>query len=261
MIPQSQRFVSGNGANGGLSNNGSKHYALTESAMKNNNIASMPADETTNFTLKSNWLFNQLPQSMHQSGNGGNVLDWRDKKNCACLPKVYYKSGQSKANTRSSTNKNILYQSVNKQSPTDPTGNSKLPTTIEPPKCFCQQYCPSGNAFIKRLSNAEIEQMQLNGNRMSSILNTHGNDPMKGNIDENDDDDDDDEFTDVDFRKSVIRINNIYNSCRDIHVVYGNGSGNVAHALASSEDNNHLLMDSQRDVEPTSDFSSHGINL
>lgn len=65
---------------------------------------------------------------------------------------------------------------------------------------------------VRRISNTEIEHLQARGT-ISPLPE-----------DDADTDNDDGDEDDVDFRKSIIRINNIYNSCRDMNNGHTNDS-------------------------------------
>lgn len=203
LIPQ--RIVGGNSS---LQHYNALH--MTDSTPKNNNIVNAHCGNNHNCNAKSSWLFNQTPTN-------SSVVEWQDKKNGVCLPKVYYKGcGNSTCSTTmvpppsstatTTTSKFFLYEPIDMQM-------KKLasPQEIGKKSCCCHQLTKNlsknslrDNNDIRRMSNTEIEQMHLRGT-ISPLA--------EDDADEYDDADEGDE----DFRKSIIRINNIYNSCRDVN--------------------------------------------
>lgn len=168
------------------------HYNALNSAVdgltKNNNVINTNCSNN-NLNTKTTWLF--TPTTMITNPNA-TTNDLNETKSIVCFPKVCYKNGA----TTNVPSMHLLYESV---SNTD---------TIEKNVC-CQQENLNRKKInqklyenqMKRLSNAEMEFMQTR----RSIT------PLT----ESDADEGGDEEGEVDFRKSIIRINNIYNSCRD----------------------------------------------
>lgn len=210
MIPQ--RIVTGNGS--------VHHYNalhLADQSMKNNNLMNANnGNINTNWATKSSWLFTASPATIKNDA----IVEWQDKRNCVCFPNVYYKNNNSMPTikttttvattvssplaTNSTNNKNVLYQPIAASD-----GHSHLNGNKN---CGCQQV--SGKRFslngdFRRVSNTEIQRMNVNG--IGPVL-TECEKLADCHLDEDGDDDDD-----VDFKKSIITINNIYNSCRDIH--------------------------------------------
>lgn len=211
MLPQ--RIVGGNGS--------VQHYntlhATDTTVLKNNNVvnAHCGANNNNNWNTKSTWLFSQTPAN--GNGNGSSVVEWHgDRKHCMCLPKVCYKNGSA---TNGSTvitkaakhSKNFLYDMS-----TDDARDAE--------KTCCCQPLSNNNQLrlqqridndVRRITNTEVEHMHACGT-ISPL-------PESDDVDGNDDGDEDD----VDFRKSIIRINNIYNSCRDMNNTYVNDSDKI----------------------------------
>lgn len=169
------------------------HYNALNSAVdgltKNNNVINTNCSNN-NWNTKTTWLF--TPSTMITNSNA-TTNDLNETKSIVCFPKVCYKNGT----TPTVPTMNLLYENV---SNTD---------SIEKNVC-CQQANNLNRKILKqklnenqmkRLSNAEVELMQTK----RSIT------PLT----ESDGDEGGDEEGEIDFRKSIIRINNIYNSCRE----------------------------------------------
>lgn len=214
MIPQ--RIVAGNGS--------IHHYNalhLVDQSIKNNNVVNANnGNINNNWTTKSSWLFNPSPPTVKNDA----IVEWQDKRNCVCFPSVYYKGNNSMSmiktttatpatasaptTTTNSTNKNVLYQPIGVQ-----LIAQDAHTHLNGRNCSCQQSTRKRfavNGDFRRVSNTELQRMNMNG--IGPVLTE-----CEKNIDSSLNDDDDDDNDDVDFKKSVITINNIYNSCRDIH--------------------------------------------
>lgn len=202
MIPQ--RIVTGNGS--------VHHYNalhLVDQSIKNNNVMNANnSNINNNWTTKSSWLFAGTPQSIKNEA----IVEWQDKRNCVCFPNVYYKNNNSMSTiittmatpttatgpaTTNSGNKSVLYQPI------------AVASDLNGKNCGCQQSMRklTLNGDYRRISNTQLQRM----NGIGPVL-TECEKPIDNNLNDNDDDDD----GDVDFKKSIITINNIYNSCRDI---------------------------------------------
>lgn len=184
--------------NNGTSASGHPYNALhaMDDAPKNNNVLNSQFTNN-NWNPKSTWLFDPAVAST----NATMTNDPNEKKQCVCFPKVCYKMGNHTTTGTTATSgpaKKLLYESV---ASTDDIAKSG----------YCQ---PVTNSLANpigatenratRLSNTELEYMQT---RRSVTPQT-----------ESDADDVGDAEGEVDFRKSIIRINNIYNSCREANI-------------------------------------------
>lgn len=217
MVPQ--RII-GTGTGSIQQHNNTLH--MTDTAiLKNNNVVNAHCATNNNWNgTKSPWLFNQT--AVIGNNNGTSVVEWRDdRKHCMCLPKVCYKNGHATNGSAiimktAKHSKNYLYDMV----PDDARD-------MEHTCCCCQPLSNNNNKQqqlksqqrnengVRRISNTEIEHMYARG-AISPL--------PEGEDDDNDDGNDDGDGDDVDFRKSIIRINNIYNSCRDMTHAHANDS-------------------------------------
>lgn len=201
------------------------HYnALgTLDSARNNNVAKNCGNGCRQWGNRTTWLFNKaLAAGSNKSRStaagvaskaattttvktaseaGG---DWRSSKNIPNCPKVYYNNDHGTTvqlqSTKGASNKNVYFQPVASDITTDDISK----------KCCCQQYqnnFPTAgsnlvggetNGVPRRLSNTDLEQLQQQQQQQNGSING-----------------DDDSLSDVDFRKSIIKINNIYNNCRD----------------------------------------------
>lgn len=177
--------ASTNGVTGRIHNYNALNTAV-DGLTKNNNVINTNCSNN-NWNSKTTWLFS--PATVIQNPNSN---DLNEKKSFVCFPKVCYKNGT----TTNVPPMNLLYESV--------------ANTDQVEKNVCCQQANINRKKInqrinenksKRLSNAEIELMQTR----RSIT------PLT----ESEADEGADEEGEVDFRKSIIRINNIYNSCRE----------------------------------------------
>lgn len=207
MLPQ--RIVGGSGS--------IQHYntlhATDATVLKNNNVVNAHCGaNNNNWNMKSTWLFSQTPAI--ENSNGSSVVEWHgDRKHCMCLPKVCYKNGKT-------TNGSVVITKHSKNFLGDMASDETRDATQT---CCCQplsnNYQPKSQQRIdndvRSILNTEVEHMHAGG----TISPLPENDGDGGNDDGDEDD--------VDFRKSIIRINNIYNSCRDMNNGHANDSDEI----------------------------------
>lgn len=212
LIPQ--RIV-GHGSGSTVHHPAHYNALSTLDSSKNNNVAKNCGDGCRQWGQKTTWLFSKAsstgssksrsapseatPKASTTTTVSDASGDWRSSKNIPTCPKVYYNNDHGTAvqlhQTKGTSNKNVYFQPIAAESTTDDISK----------KCCCQQY---QNNFLtanmigsdttgvpRRLSNNDLEHLQQQQN---------------GSING-----DDDSLSDVDFRKSIIKINNIYNNCRD----------------------------------------------
>lgn len=230
-----------------------QYNALTViDSSKNNNIGKKCDNGCKQWGAKSSWLFNRNSASAANTSRGLSTVtaatatpanDWRSTKNIPNCPKVYYNNDQAAVAVASNankitTNKNVYFQPVNQQVPMA-TSHDDISKN-----CCCQQY---QNNFLgtnhitnlngtRRLSNTDLEQIQLgSGTSLGSGVGGGSCGVCSGSVNG-----DDDSLSDVDFRKSIIKINNIYNSCRD--AVYGN-SQSKGFSMADANEEKYSLVD------------------
>lgn len=233
MLPQ--RIVGGNGS--------IQHYntlhTTDNTILKNNNVVNAHCGGNNNWNKKSTWLFSQTPVI---GNNSSLVTEWHgDRKHCICAPKMCYKSGHT-------TNDSAIITKTEKH-----TKNFLCETAADDGKdgektCCCQ---PSTN-------NNQLQSHQRIDNDMQRISNTEV-ELMHGRVtisplpedDDCDDCDDGDEEDDVDFRKSIIRINNIYNSCRDMN----NGHANDSEKIVFMNNTHHQLCHNNSMTKMTNDIN------
>lgn len=247
LLPQ--RIVGGNGS--------IQHYNtlhMTDNgALKNNNVVNAHCGGSNNWNAKSSWLLNQSPVIGNQ--NGSTVVEWRgDRKHCICLPKVCYKNSNTTNGSANITRTlkhsiNSLYDMVSDE-------------TKEPEKSCCCQPIPHNNQLksqqridndVRRILNTEVERMHARGT-ISPLPENDADD----DDDDDDEDNDDGDQDDVDFRKSIIRINNIYNSCRDMN----NGHAHEADKILFTNSAHHQLChNAMKTPATTTTKSANDINL
>lgn len=181
MIPQR---ISGNGS---LQHYNALHLTDTVASMKNNNIVNGNCVGTianVNWSSKSSpWLLNQMPTTTN-----GSMVEWQDKKNIMYC-KANHLANCTTTKIPNASSKNVLYEPICTQ--TKMCDSSDISHN-----CCCQ-------SLRKNLSKSN-----LNDNELRATIST---------LPEDDDDDCGGDEGDEDFRKSIIRINNMYNSCRDVN--------------------------------------------
>lgn len=184
-----------NNGNAGTGTGRTQHYNALNSAVdgltKNNNVINTNC-ANNNWSTKATWPHS--PATVISNANSTNDLN--EKKHFVCFPKACYKNGNKNCGPATAVpSMNLLYETVGSADGME--------------KNFCRQQANLSRKNAnekkenrtKRLSNAELELMQTR----RSIT------PLT----ESDADEGVDEEGEVDFRKSIIRINNIYNSCRE----------------------------------------------
>lgn len=162
-----------------------------------------------NWTMKSSWLFNQSPIVAN-----GTVVEWQNKK-CVCFSKIYCKGNDHSSCT---TTKSIpLTTQQNQNSLLEPL--TPMKSTAQ--NCCCNQsqqnITSNDSIFDSDLCcmpehPSEWDKLNLCNSESTNAANMNG---VSENLIVDDDENGSD---DVDFRKSIIRINNIYNSCQNASV-------------------------------------------
>lgn len=207
--------------------------------VKNNNIMN---GNQNHWTMKSSWLFNHQPSTMVANST---VVEWQDKK-CVCFSKIYCKgndhssctkttmatatatsipltaadhnqscstknlnSSDSITNRMKTPQSTLLSSSSSSSSFTDGSGSRDLTEN-----CFCKRNTKFNQ---KRIFEHELRTMPTNNEwKQLNLPNANDCAATKFIIDEHanisDTINDGDAFGE-DFEKSVIQINNIYNSC------------------------------------------------
>lgn len=242
-----------------------QYNALTViDSSKNNNIGKSGGPGCKQWGSKTSWLFNRSSAATANTSKSLSTVtataaatnaanDWRSTKNIPNCPKVYYNNEHSATAMQSNakknaSNKNVYFQPVNQQVP---MANSQDDISKQ---CCCQQYQNNflGTSHItnlngtRRLSNTDLEQLQLNGGGGGGAASGMGSGTSLGGVSGScgicggSVNGDDDSLSDVDFRKSIIKINNIYNSCRD--AVYGN-SQSKGYSMADANEEKYSLVD------------------
>lgn len=247
MLPQ--RIV---GANGSIQHYNTLHMT-DNGALKNNNVVNAHCGGNNNWNTKSSWLLSQTPAIGNH--NGSTVVEWRgDRKHCMCLPKVCYKNshttnGSSIITKTVKHSKNSLYDMASDETK-DPEKTCCCQPISHNNQLKSQQRCDND---VRRISNTEVERMHVRGT--ISPLPENDADDDDNDVDGYHDDGDQD---DVDFRKSIIRINNIYNSCRDMN----NGHANESDKILFMSKTHHQLCHNATNTAPTTTTkSANDINL
>lgn len=248
LIPQ--RIVGRNGNSHGSNGFGSTihhptHYKAlsTFDSSKNNNVAKNGGmggknnhnnhnnnnNNNTNNSVgqKSKWLFSKVTSTPNNRSKSTTTIplttmnaksmaaatdgdtDWRSTKNLSNCPQVLRnndsRSGSILSTTRgtsplSSANKNVYFQPIATDTATDDISKA----------CRCQEY---QNNFLS------ASQIRLNGSVGSDMNALIPSRPSNTDLQlqqqqTGSHNGDDDDLSDVDFRKSIIKINNIYNNYR-----------------------------------------------
>lgn len=179
---------------------------------KNNNVTHNGGTACKQWTTKSTWLFNKTPPG---TAARSSIVEWCVAKNASGCPKVFYNNGHSTVTATArlaAPNKSSLAAATSTQVTAESHDDISK-------KCCCHQYKNNffaSNNVTPRLSNADLEQLQQQAGTASA------------------------DEEDVDFRKNIIKINKIYNSCRE--TVYGNGQS-VGHDNDDIEEK-YSLVDS-----------------
>lgn len=226
LIPQ--RIV-GHGSSTSTVHHPAHYNALStmDSSKSNNAAARSCGNGCRQWGQKSTWLFSKASTAagnnksrstpaiatackakVTSTGLGADG-DWRSPNDIPKCPNVYYNNDHSTTvqlqPTRSTSNKNVYFKPIAADTTTDDISKN----------CCCQQYQhnfltastnlidDAGSAVPRRLSNTDLKHLQQ---PLQPLQPLQPNDSING---------DDDSLSDVDFRKSIIKINNIYNNCRD----------------------------------------------
>lgn len=217
------------------------HYnalQMVETTVKNNNLVNSQCSNN-NWNTKSSWQFGETSIGDDTNTTTTSTIattstmtsttnDWQQdqRKQCVCFPKICYKN--SNLNSMGGNNKTSTIMSTGqKQSCFETNGD-----THEPIKnCCCQQLTmglrkTNENGFDdknRQMSNNDIENFQVVKTMTTPIRNDIVDDVV-------------DEEGDFDFKKSIIHINNIYNSCRDADITQFNESDTFLQQFCKKSD-------------------------
>lgn len=214
LIPQ--RIVSHGG--GPTAHHPAQYNALGAlGSSKNTNVAKNCGNGCRQWGQKATWLFSRAPATdidMQRSSATAtkppivpNISDanddWRSSKNIPNCPKVYYNNDHGTIlqlqNTKATSNKNVYFQ----PKPAEASANDDISK-----KCCCQQYQNNFRTVSNNLMDGDAGGLprRLSNTDLVQLHQQQQNESTNG---------DDDSLSDVDFRKSIIKINNIYNNCRE----------------------------------------------